>query len=84
MLVDSGLNTSQHCSQGAKEGNGILTCTANSVVRRSREVIVLILVKLCLLCISMDVTTDMKCTITLFDKANSQLQNTVFQLRHHH
>jgi len=33
--------------------------------------------------ISMEITTDKKSTITLFDRANSELQNT-FQHRHHH
>jgi len=36
--------------------------------------------KLCLLFISIDMTTDTKSTITLSDRANSQLQNTVFSI----
>ena len=32
----------------------------------------------------MEITTDTKNAITLFDRANSQLQNTVFQRSHHH
>ena len=31
----------------------------------------------------MAMTTDTKSTVTLFDRANSQLQSTVFQHRHH-
>jgi len=32
----------------------------------------------------METTTDTKGTITLFDRTNSQLQNTLFQHSHHH
>ena len=32
----------------------------------------------------METTTDTKSTITQIDRANSQLQNTVFQRSHHH
>ena len=32
----------------------------------------------------METTTDTKRTITLFDRANCQLQNTIFQHSHHH
>jgi len=39
--------------------------------------------KQCLLFISMETTTDMKRTKT-HDRANSQLQNTIFQHSHHH
>ena len=34
--------------------------------------------------ISLETTAATKNTITLFDRANSQLQNTVFQRSHHH
>ena len=34
--------------------------------------------------ISMETTTDIKSTIALFDRANSQLQNTVCQHSNHH
>jgi len=40
--------------------------------------------KQCLLFISMETTTDIKSTITLFDRANSQLQNIIFQHSQHH
>jgi len=32
----------------------------------------------------MEATTDAMTTLTLFDRANSQLQNTIFQHSHHH
>lgn len=44
-----------------------------------------LLQKWCFLYISMDSTTDTKSTITpLYDKANSQLQNMIFQRSQHH
>ena len=43
-----------------------------------------LLQKYCLLFISMETTTDAKSTVTLFDRANPQLQNTTFQHSHHH
>ena len=38
----------------------------------------------CLLFIFMETKTDTKNTITLFDRANSQLLNTIFQHYYHH
>ena len=43
-----------------------------------------LLQKWCLLFISMESTTNTKCKITMFDRANSQLQNSLFQHTYYH
>ncbi|KAJ7401346.1 hypothetical protein BTVI_97008 [Pitangus sulphuratus] len=42
VLVDNQLNTGQQCAQLVKKGNDILACIKNSVINRTKAVIVLL------------------------------------------